>query len=155
MYDSALNQKPVRLPTLARPTPSHRGLLAFAGLKLWVSSLLFLVLPSSAFAATVTLTWNASPSAVGYILYYGEASGSYSTSVDVGNTTQAILSGLDEGKTYYFAAIAYNANGKESAFSNEVNYRIPVADAILPTAVITSPSDGSFVQRKSTYTAPH
>jgi|SRR5262245_10425361 len=78
MYDSALNQKPVRLPSLARPTPLHRGLLAFAGLKLLVSSLLFLALPSSACAATVTLAWDASPAAVaGYLLYYGSASGSY------------------------------------------------------------------------------
>ena len=90
MYDSARNQKPVRLPSLARPAPWHRGLLAFAGLKLWVSSLLFLVLTSSAFAATVTLAWNASVSAVaGYLLYYGSASGSYSTHVDAGNESVA------------------------------------------------------------------
>ena len=153
MDDSARNQQPVRLPSLARPTPLHRGLLAFAGLKLWGSSLLFLALPSSAFAATVTLAWDASPSAVaGYLLYYGSASGSYSTDVDVGNTTQAALSGLDEGTTYYFAATAYNVNEQESAFSNEVRYTIPVADAIPPTAVITSPSDGSSVPRKSTVT---
>jgi hypothetical protein len=155
MDDSARNQQPVHLPSFARPTPWHRGLLAFAGLKLWGSSLLFLVLPSSAFAATVTLAWNASLSGsavAGYILYYGDASGSYSTDVDVGNTTQAALSGLDEGKTYYFAATAYNVNRNESSFSNEVSYSIPVADAIPPTSVITSPSDGSSVQRKSTVT---
>ena len=118
-----------------------------------MSSLLILVLTSRALAATVTLAWDANtePNLAGYILHYGNASGSYSTEVDVGNTTMAALSGVDEGQTYYFAATAYNVNRNESTFSNEVRYTIPV-DAIPPTAVMTSPSDGSSIPRKSTIT---
>ena len=153
MDDSALNQQPLCRLSLARPTPSYRGLLACTGLQFLVSSLLVLVLTSRALAATVTLAWDANtePNLAGYILHYGNASGSYSTEVDVGNTTMAALSGVDEGQTYYFAATAYNVNGNESTFSNEVRYTIPV-DAIPPTAVITSPSDGSSIPRKSTIT---
>src|SRR5262245_24669448 len=134
---SALNQQPLCLLFPARPTPSYRGLLACTGLKFLVFSLLVLVLTSRALAATVTLAWDANtePDLAGYILHYGNASGSYSTEVDVGNTTMAALSGFDGGQTYYFAATAYNVNKNESAFSNEVRYTIPV-DAIPPTVVI-------------------
>jgi hypothetical protein len=80
-----------------------------------VCSLLLLLLAQNAFAAPVTLAWNAVSAAdlAGYILYYSYASGSYSLSVDVGNSTNASLSGLDQGKTYYFVATAYDVDGNE------------------------------------------
>jgi hypothetical protein len=73
--------------------------------------------------ASVALAWDASPdSAVaGYRLYYGTESGSYSNSVMVGVATQATITGLLEGVTYYFACVAYDDAGAESDFSNEVS----------------------------------
>jgi len=74
--------------------------------------------------ASVTLAWNHSPdtNAVGYRLYYGVASGTYTNSATVGYTDVATLTGLNGGVKYYFAATAYGVNGDESVFSNETSY---------------------------------
>jgi hypothetical protein len=78
------------------------------------------------------LTWdpNSESTLKGYKIYYGStSSGSYTSSVDVGNKTTYTVSNLDSSKTYYFAATAYDAGGNESGYSNEVKYtnRAPVA----------------------------
>ena len=57
----------------------------------------------------------------GYKVYYGQASGIYTNSIDVGNATRCIVSGLDEGKTYFFVAKAYSNSGEESDFSSEIS----------------------------------
>src|SRR2546428_11698376 len=82
--------------------------------------------PALSSAAQVTLAWdpNTAPDLAGYKLYYGFSSGSYQSSVDVGNQTSYTLSGLLEGRIYYFAATAYNLSLAESGFSNEVNKAI-------------------------------
>ncbi|HHY84619.1 MAG TPA: tandem-95 repeat protein [Verrucomicrobia bacterium] len=81
----------------------------------------------SASAASVTLAWDPSPdpSVVGYFVYYGDASRSYTTKIDVGNVTSVTVTGLVEGVAYYFAATAYNVLGIESDFSEEVVYTVP------------------------------
>jgi len=78
-------------------------------------------------AAEITLAWdqNSETDIAGYKIYYGEQSGSYTTVTDVGNFTSCTLNGLDEGKTYFFAATAYNTAGYESDYSNEVSYTDP------------------------------
>lgn len=80
-------------------------------------------------AADITLAWdaNAEPDLSGYKVYSGTASRSYSGSVDVGNWTSCVMGGLEPGKTYYFAAKAYNATGSESDYSMEVAYNVPAA----------------------------
>ena len=85
-----------------------------------IFTLCFLQLPT-AFAATVTVAWdaNSEPDLAGYILYYGTSSPDYLYNVDVGNTTGCTISGLDQGGIYYFAAKAYNTIG-ESEFSEEL-----------------------------------
>jgi len=80
---------------------------------------------SHVFPATLTqatLEWdpNSEPDLAGYKLHYGMASGSYVTTVDVGNQTTYTLTDLDVGETYYIAATAYNTSGLESGYSNEV-----------------------------------
>jgi hypothetical protein len=124
------------------------------GLKLSVCGLLLLTLSSRALAAPVTLAWDAVAASdlAGYVLYYGYASGSYTMSIDVGNYTSASLSNLDEGKTYYFVASAYDIDGYESSSSNEVSYTVPIADAAAPDVTIMSPTGGALVQKKSTVT---
>jgi hypothetical protein len=76
---------------------------------------------------SVTLAWNPStdPNVAGYFLCYGTNSGSYISQIDAGTNTTAKASGLREGRTYYFAFTAYNAQGLESDPSNEVSYIAP------------------------------
>jgi hypothetical protein len=86
--------------------------------------------PSSAqnvHGADVTLAWDPNPEAnlAGYKVYYGSASGNYSFMVDVGNWTSLTISGLEAGKTYYFAATAYGPAGEESGMSDELRYDTP------------------------------
>jgi hypothetical protein len=104
----------------------------------------------SAFAEkTVTLAWDPSPGPdiSGYKIYYGTASGDYSQFVTVGNTTNATISGLLEGSTYYFAATAYNSFDLESEACEEISYTIPAPITLqmrstlqngVPTLFITS-----------------
>ncbi len=82
--------------------------------------LLFIAQPS---AAQVILTWDPSTSAgvAGYWLYYGPQSGTYTTSIDVGTATTYTVAGLISGQTYYFAVTAYDPDGVQSDFSNEVS----------------------------------
>ena len=84
---------------------------------------------SSFAAGSVTLAWDASPDAnvVGYRVYYGVASGSYTNSAAVGNVTTATFANLVDGVTYYFAASAFDDTGSDSPFSNETSYSVPAA----------------------------
>ena len=86
---------------------------------------------TAAYAADVTLAWdpNTEPGITGYKIYWGPSSGNYTSSKDVGNNTSATITGLDEGKTYYFAATAYNSDGIESGFSRQISYTIPFSDS--------------------------
>ncbi len=68
---------------------------------------------------------SADTNVVGYNVYYGLASGNYSTKVSLLNVTSTTILGLVEGKTYYFVVTAYNAAHLESLPSNEVSYRVP------------------------------
>jgi fibronectin type 3 domain-containing protein len=60
----------------------------------------------------------------GYKVYYGTSSGSYTTSINVGNVTTYTVTGLSSGTTYYFAVTAYDLSANESDYSNEVNKTI-------------------------------
>ncbi|MBI4714703.1 MAG: hypothetical protein HY760_01940 [Nitrospirae bacterium] len=60
----------------------------------------------------------------GYKAYYGTSSGVYGEVADVGNVLSHAVSGLVEGKIYYFAVSAYDSEGNESFFSNEVRKTI-------------------------------
>ena len=79
-------------------------------------------------AATVTLAWDGSsdPSVTGYTLYWGNQSGAYTASLNVGNVTQASVPALTDGMPYYFVVRAYNASGTQSAPSVEVSRRVGV-----------------------------
>jgi hypothetical protein len=77
--------------------------------------------------SSASLQWdsNPDPSVVGYNIYYGGASRSYTNVMSVGNSTHASVPGLVEGKTYYFAVTAYDAFGDESDFSAETTFIVP------------------------------
>ena len=81
--------------------------------------------------AQVELAWDPSPSSEvsGYKLYYGRSSGNYTSNIDAKYNTGKVVSGLDEGQTYYFAATSYTASNLESEFSEEISYTIPYLDS--------------------------
>ena len=75
-------------------------------------------------AQTVTLAWDSilQPDLAGYRVHWGTASGDYTQTTDVGNTTRTVISNLTDGTTNFFAVTAYNTAGVESLPSNEVSY---------------------------------
>lgn len=85
---------------------------------------------------SVTLAWDPSTDAVvaGYLVLYGPASGDYTSRVDAGANTTATISGLREGLTYYFAVVAYDVLGEESAPSPEITYIVPGLLVLSPGA---------------------
>src|SRR4051812_39391725 len=95
---------------------------------LMCASVLSAWIPVAARAAQATLSWSYTASgAAGFVLYCGTSSGSYSTRVDVGNTTTYTISGLIAGTTYYCATTAYDAAKRESAYSAELVLPIPAS----------------------------
>jgi hypothetical protein len=92
--------------------------------------ILFVVPVSAANAASVDLQWdpNSEPELAGYRVYWGTSSGNYSASKDVGKTTTTTITGVEEGKTYYFAATAYDGLNNESEYSNQVVFTVPYSD---------------------------
>lgn len=93
----------------------------------------------------VTLGWspNADPTVAGYNVYYGTASRSYKSSIDVGSNTQTAIRGLAEGETYYFAVTAYTIDGFESDYSEEIAYLVP---GLLTITRGTSPSSPAQIR---------
>lgn len=98
-----------------------------------------------AWGNSVTLAWNTSTSTsvAGYHVYQGGVTGTYTNTVNAGNTTNTTLSGLVAGATYYFAVTDYDSNGLESPYSNEVIYQVPVTNGTPPVVNLTSPVNGT------------
>lgn len=94
----------------------------------------------------VTLVWDANtePDLAGYHLYYGTNPGLYTIDIDVGLATTTTVRSLTEGVVYYFAVTAYNTQGAESAFSNEVIFGMPPASPT-PTATATATATATVV----------
>jgi chitinase len=76
----------------------------------------------------VTLAWDPSPDStlMGYRVYQGAASETYTNMTDVGTNLTATITCLPAGLTNYIAVTAYDTNGLESAFSAEIQYVTPV-----------------------------
>jgi hypothetical protein len=115
-------------------------------------SILYLV--TTVQAAQVELKWDQSPSQVaGYVIYYGTSSKgnakhpddfTYEFSEVIENTdaTSVTLEALPDGEMYYFAATAFDADGEESDFSNEVSTMIG-SEVLSVAAARASGDDGS------------
>ena len=90
-------------------------------------------MPATA-SQSVALDWKPStdPRARGYQIFYGPASHTYTNAIAVGNVTNAIISGLVAGTTYYFSAKTFDAAGGVSGFSNETSCAVPVIVANTP-----------------------
>jgi len=88
-------------------------------LKMW---LFFFVASIAGDCHALMLTWDPSPGARGYKLYYRTEQDHISTIIDVGNVTAYQLIAFNEHETHFVAATAYNAFGIESGFSDEIEY---------------------------------
>jgi hypothetical protein len=107
-------------------------LLPVISLVILATSVLSLpIFTSAVHAAQISLEWaaNGEPDLAGYRVYYGTSSDNYTASVDVGNNTHCVISNLEQGVTYYFAATAYDSEGNESEFSDEIVYAVPAAES--------------------------
>ncbi len=125
---------------LANRSQCQASILFFTLLSFFLFAVLLVFPYPNGHCAQVTLAWdpNSESDLAGYKIYYGTASGNYQWNTDVGNVTIYTQSSLNIGVTYYFAATAYNTQGLESGFSNEVLYTVPSCTYIL------SPSSASF-----------
>ena len=94
------------------------------------------------FAGDVSLAWDPSPSdgVIGYKVYYGQSSGNYSNSIEVGNQTTYTVGNLTKG-IFFFAITAYDAAGNESGFSNEVSFMSNGGSDNDPAIVDVDPDD--------------
>ena len=75
---------------------------------------------------SVSLAWdaNSEQDLAGYRVYYGTGSGNYTQTLEAAAPSSTVT-GLTEGVVYYFAVTAYNTEGAESGYSNEVSYAVP------------------------------
>ena len=118
-------------------------------LKLTVATLacvLLLAASSTVHAGSVTLAWDppAAGSPAGYILGYGTQSGVYTSIVNVGAATSHVVNGLIEGRTYFFAIVAYDAGGVISAPAPELRASMCVAAPSAPSGM-TAKVSGTLV----------
>ena len=95
----------------------------------------FFILVGTANSADLTLAWdaNSEPDLAGYLVFCGESSGHYSITKEVSSDnsgerppTTCEFNGLEEGATYYFAAVAFSDSG-QSDYSQEISYTVPAA----------------------------
>jgi hypothetical protein len=99
---------------------------------------LVVVVGRPAVAGTASLAWDpvSDTDLAGYRVYYGTSPGSYTQSVDVGNVTQATISGLTDCTTYYFGVKAYDTAANEStSYSNQVQgWSRPIVTSSTPSS---------------------
>lgn len=126
-------------------TSTSRGASTFS--VFFKALLLIILLSGTARAATVMLEWDPSPDAdlAGYRVYYqadsavqpfqGLGASEGTSPVEGGAATSATISGLDPGRSYYFAVTAYNSAGLESVYSNVIQ----IKESVPPSVNIVSP----------------
>ena len=71
-----------------------------------------------------SISWDASPdpSVIGYRVYYGTASGNYTTTLSVGTATSVVIPDPPAGVAYYAVVTACDAASIESLPSAEASY---------------------------------
>jgi hypothetical protein len=124
-------------PSRAGVSPIAKTRISFQSFiaRLGLVACALLLTCGAACAASITLAWDPSPDAgvASYKAYYGGASGVYTNSVITGTATSTTISGLVNGRTYYFAVTAVTAAGVESPFSAEIAVLVSGASTVLPT----------------------
>ena len=103
-----------------------------------------IALSGQAEASSISLAWDAPPEQVtGYIVHYSTESGVYTLSVDAGNVTSYVATGLTTGQVYYFVVQAYNSAGT-SPFSAQVS-GAAVNQALVACTHTISPTSAAVV----------
>jgi len=78
----------------------------------------------------ITIAWdlNEKEKTAGFRVFYGPGPRKYKECIDIGKPPESspgvvkhTLTGLEPGKKYYIAVIAYDKNNQESDFSGEVS----------------------------------
>lgn len=115
-----------------------------------VVSCLVMSAPAFLFAGSMKASWNANTEAdlAGYKIYYGESSGNYTSSINVGKVTQYTINQLKDGVPYYFVITAYDTAGNESGYSPEVSAKIIVADTTPPAVSSVTPRNATTLEVK-------
>jgi microcompartment protein CcmK/EutM len=100
---------------------------------------------AGASAAQVSVAWDPSPDsdAAGYTVHWGNGSGNYTASQDVGASLQHTVVGLNEGKTYYFAVTAYD--GTVDAGVGETVLIVSGSSARMASGLKDCPVDAAIV----------
>jgi hypothetical protein len=121
-------------------------------MKLLATVVMCILAALTGFAADVNLAWDAStsPNVAGYKVYHGQASGTYNTPVAIGNQTTYTVPGLVNG-TWYFAVTAFDAEGSESGFSNEVSTVID-SSTVPPDPIVSLLKNPGFESGTSDWT---
>jgi subtilisin family serine protease len=80
------------------------------------------VLTAMSVSEAIFLEWKANTEydINGYKIYYGNTSGNYDKSIEVGNVTEYMLEKLTNGTNIYITITAYDISGNESVKSDEV-----------------------------------
>jgi hypothetical protein len=124
--------------------------------------LVVILMTASLSHATTTITWDPPTSSadgselpgwIGYRVYHGVQSGTYTEVTDVSNLTSLTLTNLAAGQTHYFAICAYNLSREEGPRSDEFALYLPPA-IVLSTTVLTIDEGASASVSVHLETAP-
>ncbi len=155
-----------------KQSPTVKGVMHIA---MKIFFILFLFQPALSSAAEVTLAWDANTESniAGYKLYYDSDSDTemyQGTDANEGDSPIVIylkdladptsptftVTGLTTGQYYYFSLTAFNTDGEESDFSDEVGIQLTAPDisnsyknATSPTASDSSQTSGTTSSGKS------
>lgn len=117
-------------------------------MKALIYALTVVMAATSAMAANVTLTWtpNTEPDLAGYRIYQSDVAGQYDKAAnrvaDISSgpneqKTADVVIPIEDGRTVYFVATAYDNAGNESGYSNEVSYKVPDHTAPVPPTMLS------------------
>jgi len=122
------------------------------GLSTFLAALTMIAFPTLVSASTVNIAWDANkePDVSGYVVFFGTRSGNYSGSVDVGNSTSALMNVTDTSTTYYFAVAAYSTSGVRSALSAEVSWSIAAPSLTNPGSQTNTVGQNVALQLRAT-----
>jgi hypothetical protein len=105
--------------------------------KLILAVALGVVLAAPIHAGTISLGWDAVQGATGYRIYYGTSSAQYPSNLNVGNVTEATVTGLTDCTSWFLAVKAYNSFGESPDFSGEISgWPRPVLNTASPPAAL-------------------
>jgi chitodextrinase len=127
LCSSSANDHKVSLPHAGASSKRKQPIIFLLPLWLGVAVLSIMLSVSARGQSSITLAWDpdADNAVVGYRLYEGVVSQTYTNRIDAGTTTTVTVSNLVWGATYYFAVTAYDTNGQESALSDEISFTVP------------------------------